>query len=236
MGRLDFTASVDAASVSVLIPCYNSGDRIGACLESLVRQDSDICREIIVVDSSSDDMTASIGRSYPQVILIRSKERLLPGVARNVGAAIARGEILAFIDSDAVADRGWLRRIVEGMRSGYRTVTVGYSRLPLPKRYPPKIFSEAYHGTEASNGPTSLWVRRSIWKWSFARSPTRITRHVHDSASLEWSARFEHDRGLFAGSTDNSVETGHHHEVRGDKPFCSPVATCPEKLSRTQLR
>ena len=90
MGRTENTASVDTPSVSILVPCYDSRDTIGACLESLMQQDPDIGREIIVVDSSPDDMTAWISRSFPQVILIRSKERLLPGVARNAGRPSAR--------------------------------------------------------------------------------------------------------------------------------------------------
>jgi glycosyltransferase involved in cell wall biosynthesis len=120
MERSEPIASVDSPIVSIIIPCYNAKETIGACLESLMRQESDICREIVVVDSSQDDTTELISRSFPQVIVIRSNERLLPGAARNTGAEIARGEILAFIDSDAVADRAWLGRIAESIRSGYR--------------------------------------------------------------------------------------------------------------------
>ena len=106
--------------VSITIPSYNSRETIFVCIESLMQQDLDIEREIIVVDSSPDDMIALICRSFPQVILIHSEMRLLPGAARNVGAATARGEVLAFIDSDTVADRTWLRHIVESMLSGYQ--------------------------------------------------------------------------------------------------------------------
>jgi hypothetical protein len=56
-------------------------------------------------------------------------------------------------------------------------------------------------------GPTSLWAKRSIWKLSFARSPTGTNRRVHDFGSLEWLVSFESDIGLFAGSTAKAVGT-----------------------------
>src|SRR5438045_4674326 len=55
--------------------------------------------------------------------------------------------------------------------------------------------------------PTSLWARRSTWKLSFARSPTRVNRRVQGSESLEWSVSFEHDMSLFAGNTAQAVGT-----------------------------
>jgi hypothetical protein len=59
-------------------------------------------------------------------------------------------------------------------------------------------------------GPTSLWAKRSIWKLSFARSPTGTNRRVHDFGSLEWLVSFESDVSLFAGSTVKAVETLFH--------------------------
>jgi len=56
-------------------------------------------------------------------------------------------------------------------------------------------------------GPTSLWARRSIWKFSFAHSPTGTSGRVHDSESLEWPVSFESEIGLFPGSTTAAVVT-----------------------------
>src|SRR5437868_14734242 len=47
-------------------------------------------------------------------------------------------------------------------------------------------------------GPTSRWAKTSIWRSWCARSPTRITRCVGDSASVAWSGSSERDIGLFA--------------------------------------
>src|SRR5262245_33784608 len=78
-------------------------------------------------------------------------------------------------------------------------------------------------------GPTSRWARRSIWKSSCARSPTRITRCVGDSASLAWSGSSELDIGLFARQ---------HHSSRKDSDplenalsLSIPVSSPPSPLT-----
>jgi glycosyltransferase involved in cell wall biosynthesis len=107
-------------SVSVLVPSYNSRGTIRPCLESLLSQDAGLDYEIIVVDSSRDDTAEVIRRDYPRLTLVHTEDRLSPGAARNRAAAEARGEVLAFIDSDCVADASWLRSIVRSVRDGYR--------------------------------------------------------------------------------------------------------------------
>src|SRR4051794_19938983 len=65
-----------------------------------------------------------------------------------------------------------------------------------------------WRSSRRPEGPTSLWARRSIWKWSSTRSPTRINRHVPGSGLREWSANFERTPGLYPGSTAPAVMTG----------------------------
>lgn len=87
---------------SVIIPCHNAAATIGATLEALVRQtDSDW--EAICIDDGSTDSTNEIIASHtaacPRIRLHASPGRG-PSDARNHGAALARGEILAFCDAD----------------------------------------------------------------------------------------------------------------------------------------
>lgn len=97
-------------AISVIIPHLDQVTALKRCLESLSRQVGGTCpAEVIVVDNGS--------RSLPIDICARFDAKLLmqpvagPGPARNLGAAHARGEILAFIDADCVADPGWLAEI-----------------------------------------------------------------------------------------------------------------------------
>ena len=89
--------------VSVIVPCYNVEKLLPKCLDSLVNQTlTDI--EIICVNDASPDNGIAILRDYearyPNVHVIDLKENVRQGGARNRGMEIARGEYIAFVDSD----------------------------------------------------------------------------------------------------------------------------------------
>lgn len=85
--------------VSVIVPVYNARDYIEKCLDSLISQTlKDI--EIIVIDDGSTDDTYKILSKYKDKIkLIRQKNGGVAN-ARNKGLSIAKGEYIAFVDSD----------------------------------------------------------------------------------------------------------------------------------------
>lgn len=108
--------------VSVIIPCYNSARTIEACLLSLFQQHTNFEYEVIVVDSSTDETLALVRKKFPIVKLIHLHQQTYPGAGRNFGAKEARGEILAFIDSDCRAAENWLEKGVEVIGNGYSIV------------------------------------------------------------------------------------------------------------------
>lgn len=88
-----------SASVSVIIPAYNSGKTILRALHSVFNQ-SLIPIEVIVVDDGSSDNTAALVReNYPDAKLILQKNAGA-AAARNAGAKASSGEFIAFLDSD----------------------------------------------------------------------------------------------------------------------------------------
>lgn len=98
--------------VSIIVPVYNRADEIGACIESLLNLDYPPAkREIIVVDDGSRDHTAAVVGRY-DVRLVVLPHNVGQSAARNVGVRSAVGEILAFIDSDCLADPLWLRALL----------------------------------------------------------------------------------------------------------------------------
>jgi glycosyltransferase involved in cell wall biosynthesis len=109
-------------AVSVIVPAYDSVRTIARCLRALQEQSADVPFEVIIVDSGVDDTAGVALRVMPQARIIRLPQRALAAEARNVGAAAARGEILAFIDSDAYADRDWIANVVRAAASGYDLV------------------------------------------------------------------------------------------------------------------
>lgn len=99
--------------VSVVVAAYNAEATLSACLQSLKQVDYPGF-DVIVVDDGSSDRTADIARAAEVEVLSREHQGL--AAARNAGVDAAQGEIVAFIDADATADRDWLYHLVETMR------------------------------------------------------------------------------------------------------------------------
>jgi glycosyltransferase involved in cell wall biosynthesis len=99
--------------VSVVICAYNAERTMRPCLESLRKLDYPQY-EVIIVDDGSRDRTAEISMDFPEFRLIRQPNKGL-SVARNVGLHAARGEIIAYTDSDCVVDPHWLTLMVGAM-------------------------------------------------------------------------------------------------------------------------
>lgn len=108
--------------VSIVIPSYNSERFITRCLSSLKSQKTDIQYEIIVADSSKDDTPKIIREKFPSIRLIHRDKQALPGAGRNFGVKEAKGDILAFIDSDCIAPPNWLNSVVRSISQGYSIV------------------------------------------------------------------------------------------------------------------
>ena len=108
--------------ISVIIPAYNARSTIGQTLGYLYAQDFSGQKEIIVVNSSQDDTKEIIQSKFPEVKVIQLQKRAFTGDAKNIGLREAKGEIIAFIDSDCIARKNWLSTIVKNYRKGYKIV------------------------------------------------------------------------------------------------------------------
>jgi GT2 family glycosyltransferase len=88
--------------VSVIIVSWNRREDLAVALASVRRQDYPSL-EIVVVDNGSEDGTVEMLRSGAcgPLTLYRAERNLGASVARNIGLKVARGEFVAFMDSDA---------------------------------------------------------------------------------------------------------------------------------------
>jgi len=98
-------------SVSVVVPAFRAAGTLLACVAALLEQDAEFAYEIIVVQSGDDDADFVDLADDERVRAIRQTPRLSSAAARNLGAARARGDAIAFTDADAIADPTWLRTI-----------------------------------------------------------------------------------------------------------------------------
>ncbi len=85
--------------VSVIIPTYNRSAVIGRTIENIFAQ-TYLSVELIIVDDGSTDDTQMKLREFLGRIRVITQANAGPAVARNRGAEVARGEIIAFQDSD----------------------------------------------------------------------------------------------------------------------------------------
>lgn len=107
-------------SVSVVIPAYNRAEFVQTCLASVFSQTYPLDRyEVILVDDGSTDRTVEQVRELAQQwggsFRLIQKPNGGPASARNAGFRASQAEIIAFIDSDCVAEAGWLEKLVSAL-------------------------------------------------------------------------------------------------------------------------
>ena len=121
--------AVSGPRISVVVCTRNGRATLSECLEALGRQRY-ANREIIVIDDGSTDDVPLIAKSYPFVRYIHQHHAGL-SVARNLGAAHATGEIIAFTDDDCVPDADWLIHLARAFDEPH-WVAAGGPNLPPP--------------------------------------------------------------------------------------------------------
>lgn len=111
----------------MVVPTLNEELYLQSCLQAILNQ-SYPCFEILVVDAYSDDHTAQIGREMgARVILSRKRS---PGAQRNLGAKLAEGEIIVFIDADTVVSENLLEEFYRVFNDDKRVVGLFPKLLP----------------------------------------------------------------------------------------------------------
>lgn len=143
---------------SFILPCYNVGRYVGACLDSIYVQDmSENDFEVICVNDCSTDNTRDVILSYaskhPNLTLIDHTENLTAGGARNTGIEAAKGEYIWFVDPDDAIKPNCLQELYAKAREtgvdilffNYDDADENLTVLREDKTYPD---SEVFNGQE----------------------------------------------------------------------------------------
>ena len=108
-------------TVSVVVPTRARRELLRNCVQSLVAQDYPKNRfDIIVVEDGTSEGEKIVAEIVPSTAVPLSYVRIPHSglaVARNVGAEKSSGQIVAYIDDDALAVPCWLNRLVEALQS-----------------------------------------------------------------------------------------------------------------------
>lgn len=123
--------------ISIVIAAYNERGNLEDLIPSLKKFDIHETAEVIVVDSGRDD-TADYFKDKPFIKYIKSKKRLFPGEARNLGIKHASGDIISFLDADTIMLEGWYEALVSS--SEKHDIIAGASpSLPGQKKRLPRV-------------------------------------------------------------------------------------------------
>lgn len=102
--------------ISVIIPVYNGGETFQRCLEALQESNHDQW-ECIVIDDGSTDASGKVARSFGVKVIQSRKPKSGPAEARNLGAQLAGGSVLFFIDADVLVRPDTLTKVAAILRS-----------------------------------------------------------------------------------------------------------------------
>jgi len=112
-------AAAGAPSVSILIPTLNGGDDLERCLAAISGQRDAPAHELVCIDSGSRTADLETMRRHGALVLRIDRSRFNHGLTRDLAARHATGDVLVFLNQDAVpADTQWLRRLVEPVLNG----------------------------------------------------------------------------------------------------------------------
>lgn len=163
--------------VSVIIPIFNVRDYLRKCIDSVLEQKYHDYEIILVEDGSTDgseEIAEWYSNAYKRIRLVKGPRNGVAS-ARNAGVAVARGELITFVDSDDVLHRKALLYMVNAMKHDVDIVAVRYTR----------------DGSKLGQGSR----RKSVCK---ARRALSWTLHqTHGTNTAVWGKLFR--RSLFEG-------------------------------------
>ena len=171
------------------MPTYNRAAYIAAAIESVLAQGlPDV--EIVVADDGSTDGTAEVVSSFgDRVAYIPLPHRGQPAAARNAGLAVARGEYVAFLDSDDLYLPGKLARQQSALESSPEAGLV-YSDATFFREDPGRPTGRVLDGFE----PRSGWLFAGLLRGNFLSTPIVLVRR----SCLEVVGRFDERPDFFA--------------------------------------
>lgn len=129
--------------VSVIVPCYNQGEFVRECIESVLASTYDNFEIIIVNDGSTDSNTLEVLRNlqYEKTIVVNQENKGLPS-ARNAGISVAKGKYILPLDADDMIMPTFLEKAVKVLEENKKVGIVGGATelfgdqtgvFPLPK-------------------------------------------------------------------------------------------------------
>jgi GT2 family glycosyltransferase len=152
---------MDAPSISVVICAYTEKRWHETCAAvASVRAQSLPSEEIIIVVDHNPALLSSLAAAMPDVTVVENREARGLSGGKNTGAGVARGDVVAFLDDDAVADPDWLKYFADSYSDpavlGVGGLTLPDWKAPRPAWFPEEfawVVGCTYRGMPESRAP-----------------------------------------------------------------------------------
>jgi rhamnosyltransferase len=213
--------------ISIVIPVKNGGSDLARCLQGIRAQVLDEQVETVIVDSGSSDDSLELARDHGALVREIAPHEFSHGSARNLGAGLAKGELLVFISQDAYpVDEHWLARLSAPLRADPTVAGVYGRQLPHDGASPPeRYFLDFLYGAEprrqrASGAheltmQTTLFsnvnsaIRRELWE----RFP--FVEDIIMSEDQDWSRRVLLEGFTIVYEPAAAVRHSHNYTLKG---------------------
>jgi glycosyltransferase involved in cell wall biosynthesis len=159
--------------ISVIVPVRNAMPWFEEQLQAITEQACDQPWEVVIANNDSTDGSASVAQRwadrFQMIRLIDASKASGPGATRNVGAAVARGDMLAFCDADDVVRPGWLAAHVAALADAdisagfFDSWSLNGRPPPSPLAYDPPPAVGLY-GFLPAAGSGNLAIRRKAFE------------------------------------------------------------------------
>ncbi|MCX6123232.1 MAG: glycosyltransferase [Proteobacteria bacterium] len=177
--------------VSIVIPTYNQAHFLREAVACVVKQTWSAW-ELIIVNNHSTDDTKSVADSFnhPNIKCVDFKNHGIIAASRNHGITLAKGEYIAFLDSDDTWEPDKLNRCIQKLKEGFDLVCHGEFHFveggsaPYPVKYGPA--ARTAYGRLISEGnclsTSAIVVRRNFLAnvGSFSIAPEFNTAEDYD--------------------------------------------------------
>lgn len=215
------TARGSSIDISIVIPTLHGGEDLQRCLEGISQQHCDRSVEIICVDSGSPDSDLRMMRRYDAAVVTIDPFDFDHGLTRDLGAARSQGEILVFLNQDAVPEGpDWLSRLTKplfenpdcaAVQGGMREVTEPENRFFWDSCGDRFYFTresdrwlERYYGIGFST--VNAAIRRSVWEsFPFGRAPIMEDK--------KWQKQVVDNRHVITAEPTAMVIHTHNYEL-----------------------
>lgn len=144
--------------ISVIIPVYNAENYLVPLVDSVLAQTYENI-EVILINDGSTDRSLRLCEAFARTdsrVIVQSIPNSGSSVARNTGIAIAKGEYIAFADSDDALDPTLLEELLTALRENEVLVSVALGRKVKPDGTPVKTADVITGETKALEGTEKL--------------------------------------------------------------------------------